>query len=47
MERYCVSCKKKMLRTDIQVLEKKKQIRLILLSNYAICGNKRLNSFKN
>ena len=46
METYCVSCKKYTANENLSV-RKSKQNRLMLLSNCAICGKKKLTIIKN
>ena len=46
MQIYCVSCKKNTANENSSV-KKTKQNRLILLSNCAVCGKKRLAFIKN
>ena len=46
MEAYCVSSKKYTTNENSNV-RKTKQNRLMLLSNYSICGKKKLISIKN
>ena len=46
METYCVSCKKNSENENSSV-RKTKQNRLMLLSNYAVCGKKKLTFIKN
>ena len=45
MEMYCVSCKKNAVNGNSNT-RKIKQNRLIILSNYAICGKKKLKILK-
>ena len=46
METYCVSYKKNSENENSRV-RKTKQNRLMLLSNYAVCGKKKLTFIKN
>ena len=46
METYCVSCKQYTANENSSV-KKAKQNRLMLLSNYYICGNKKSTFIKN
>ena len=46
METYCVSCKKYTENKNSN-FRKPKQNRLMLLSNYAVCGKKKSNLIKN
>ena len=46
METYCVSCRKYNANENSSV-KKSKQNRLMLLSNFAICGKKKLAFIKN
>ena len=45
METYCISCKKNT--KTLQALEKNKEKRLMLLSNFSICGKKKSMLIKN
>ena len=46
MENYCVSCKKNTANENSSV-RKTKQNRLMLLSNCAVCGKKKITFIKN
>ena len=46
METYCISCKQNTESKNSSV-RKTKQNRLMLLSNYAVCGNKKPSFIKN
>ena len=46
METYCVSCIKNTANENLSV-RKNKQNRLMLLSNCAVCGKKKLTFIKN
>ena len=46
METYCVNCKKNTANKNSSI-RRTKQNRLMLVSNYAVCGNKRRKSIKN
>ena len=46
MEIYCVSCKKNTANKNSS-LRKSEQIRLMLFSDFAVCGKKKLTFIKN
>ena len=44
MKTYCVSCKN-YTANENSIVRKTKQNRLMLLSNYAVCGKKKINFY--